>query len=418
MASFNDPQRLAHAVNLARPFNTGQARAHRHDKKLKALRVTGVFSHLVFMINSDHNKRLGTQDYYVAVGFVPPSKRQYGDDALEKGWQIGQLKDEDTVIGQAVLDFLSRNDQEPASAATPKLTVSVETTSETAGSFANPRSPTTANGSTPITPMSLIAEPEYNDTSPEGGFTKQSDEHATDELIDLLNTFSFRDKEVEVNSSGHMMDRFLKLLAQKVDIAQHRSEEKQSCVKQRNNSTACSADEGKIKNLQKDDTATKDPPSSKTDQASTVTEKAMPVASKDQQLRPQAPVYVPPKSMSAEGDTPDYTLAQTSAFGNDAEQAQLPFTGQFGKPSGDAPQGYWPAMKIVVPETPLTYTIWIPVEYPVPQRTPSSTMIPNRGQDVVSTSRNCASQPMRGLSVSRWAKTQSLNRSDHSGEVL
>ncbi|KAG8415062.1 hypothetical protein J3458_008944 [Metarhizium acridum] len=196
MTAFNDPQKLADAIALAQSFKTGQFSEKRHGKskpRVEAIDIAG--SSEIHRDPTSHTQRQRVAErnrQYAAAGFVQPSQRHYSSDVLEKGWQTGQSRAEDAVIGRAVFDFLSRNDLSPTPAATPKPTVKHTPTSETTGNFTGPRSPTLASASTPLTPESLIQGPGDKHTSPADSPQKPADEQEADQLAELTQLFLLR----------------------------------------------------------------------------------------------------------------------------------------------------------------------------------------------------------------------------------
>ncbi|KAK9442730.1 hypothetical protein VB005_03793 [Metarhizium brunneum] len=459
MAAFNDPQKLADAIALAQSFKSGQF-SEKRDRKSKA-RVEAIDIADSSEIHRDRTWHTRQQlvaeknRQYAAAGFVQPSQRHYSNDVLDKGWQIGQLRAEDAIIGKAVFDFLNRNDLAPtpaatpepinrlpptsettadltsprsstatpkpivkllpasettadltsprSSAATPKPTVKLPPTPETTVNFTGPRSPTSASASTPLTPESLVQGPGDNHTSPADSPQKPADEQEADQLAELLSSFSFKEKRSTGDDPGNIMDRFLELLAKK-EMSEHLSQDKQSCVKISDTATHNDAKQEEKDGFEETTATSQHHQPMKADQPVSINANADLLTTKNKQLCPKAPAFAPSKAESANGGIGSLSPKEIEVTDNDQHQGEkLPFTGQFSSSSDGTPYGHWPATEKVTPALPVTYTVWVPAHYPMPNAFSDSTMAMNGTQAGAPNLGSRQPQPMQGLSASKWA---------------
>ncbi|KJK89138.1 hypothetical protein H633G_06994 [Metarhizium anisopliae BRIP 53284] len=435
MAAFNDPQKLADAIALAQSFKSGQF-SEKRDRKSKA-RVEAIDIADSSEIHRDRTWH--TRQQLVA----------------DKGWQIGQLRAEDAVIGKAVFDFLNRNDLAPtpaatpepinrlpptpettadltsprsstatpkptvkllpasettadltsprSSAATPKPTVKLPPTPETTVNFTGPRSPTSASASTPLTPESLIQGPGDNHTSPADSPQNPADEQEADQLAELLSSFSFKEKSSTGDDPGNIMDRFLELLAKK-EMSEHLSQDKQSCVKISHTVTHNDAKQEEKDGFEETIATSQHHQPMKADQPVSINANADLLTTNSKQLCPKAPAFAPSKAESANGGIGSLSPKEIEVIDNDQHQGEkLPFTGQFSSSSDGTPYGHWPATEKVTPALPVTYTVWVPVHYPMPNAFSDSTMAMNGTQAGAPNLGSRQPQPMQGLSASKWA---------------
>lgn len=328
-----------------------------------------------------------------------------------------------------MFDFLNRNDLAPtpaatpepinrlpptsettadltsprSSAATPKPTVKLPPTPETTVNFTGPRSPTSASASTPLTPESLIQGPGDNHTSPADSPQKPANEQEADQLAELLSSFSFKEKSSTGGDPGNIMDRFLELLAKK-EMSEHLSQDKQSCVKISHTTTHDDAKQEEKDGFEETTATSQHHQPMKADQPVSINANADLLTTKSKQLCPKAPAFAPSKAESANGGIGSLSPKEIEVTDNDQHQGEkLPFTGQFSSSSDGTPYGHWPATEKVTPALPVTYTVWVPVHYPMPNAFSDSTMAMNGTQAGASNLGSRQPQPMQGLSASKWA---------------
>ncbi|KHO00794.1 uncharacterized protein MAM_01572 [Metarhizium album ARSEF 1941] len=371
MAAFNDPQKLADAIALAASFKTGQFKEKRHGKSRAraeaidfserhgAESITGMKHH-----DPARHSQLGRvaerSRQYDATGFVQPSQRKYSSDALDKGWKIGQLRAEDAVIGKAVFDFLNRSDMALTPAATPQPLTRTPATSQMTANFTGPRSPVLDSDSTPLTPESMIQGPrDKNNSSPADTSQMPADEQEADQLAVLLSSFSFKERSSTGNGPGHIMDRFLELLAKNVEVSEHFGLDKQSCVKNDYTTTRSDAEHDEKKEAAETTAAYQCHQSNMADQPDFFNTNTVPATTKSKQL------CSPPSKGAVVLDDDQY------------QEEKLPFTGQFNSPSD--------------------------VQFPMPNTYCESTAATCETQFAAPTLDSRQPQPMQGLSASRWA---------------
>lgn len=301
------------------------------------------------------------------------------------------------MIGKSVFDFLTRQDPEPAPAATPKP-ANVPPNTQPTANLASPRSPMMAAASTPLTPGSLIQESQGDQTSPEDSPQNGIDKYNDDQLAKLLKSFSFKDTKPSGDPTEDFLQKFLAVLATKSKISHILDEYDQL----RNNDATVITKSDERKHLSQEYSPDQQyqPPQKSTQQTGT-TESVVATTEKGKKLCPRALDFVPSKPELANDRTDK--LHPAVAPLSDQNQGQLPFTGQFSKASDDTSEGYWPVTEKVSPGAPLTYTIWVPVQYPVPDAYNAGVMAANGDQGATSRVNGSQPQPIRGLSASRWA---------------
>ncbi|TWU72549.1 hypothetical protein ED733_000455 [Metarhizium rileyi] len=337
MAAFNDPQKLADAIALARSFKAGRQPGDRKfDRSISPAKAVDYASSCNIYPFDPKKCRQGRiverSKEYNASGFVQPSKRQYSGDALVKGWQIGQYRAEDAVFGKAVFDFLNREDPVTTPAATLKPIVQLPTCSQTTSYFTKPRSPDLADASTPLTPQSPIQEAKEDYTSSISSPQKDGDEQEADQLAEMLSSFSFKEDNCKEDTPGHILDRFLELLAKNFEITQDLDQEKRSCVM---DSCATRAEAAEHDGNKQKAATNNSHRSNEVDRLISAIAKTVPAANRCERLSATTPAFTPSKPDSSNSAMENPSPKQIEVGDNDQLQEDPSFTGQFSKASDD-----------------------------------------------------------------------------------